>query len=120
MREILPGLHHWTTWHDGIAADVSSHYVEPAGVLIDPPVPEEGIEAALGGLAAPQQVGLTTGLHARHAARFAEHYGIPIRASREADERRGGDPPVTFYRDGEEVGPGVRAIEIGKLAPDEY
>jgi hypothetical protein len=35
MRDVLPGILHWTTFHDGIGARVSSHYVEPAGALID-------------------------------------------------------------------------------------
>jgi hypothetical protein len=119
MREILPGLWHWTTFHDGIGVRVSSYYVEPAGALVDPRVPEEGL-AAFEGRARPQQVILTIGLHLRHSERFAEAFGCTVRASRAAQERIGDALPTTPYRDGEEVAPGITAIEVGALAPDEY
>src|SRR2546423_1725654 len=35
MRELRPGLFHWTTFHEGIGAPVCSYYVEPVGALID-------------------------------------------------------------------------------------
>jgi hypothetical protein len=47
-----------------IGTRVSSYYVEPAGALIDPRVPDEGLDA-FAGRARPQQVVLTSGLHAR-------------------------------------------------------
>lgn len=119
MRELLPGLLHWTTFHDGIGVRVSSYYLEPAGVLIDPRVPEEGLEA-FAGRAAPQQVVLTSGLHVRHAAQFADAFGSVIRASPEALERVGGGLDAEPYRDGDEIAPGVTAIHIGRLCPDEY
>jgi len=37
-HEILPGVLHWTTLHEGIDAPVSSYAVVPAGVVIDPRV----------------------------------------------------------------------------------
>ena len=36
MQEIFPGVLHWTAFHEGIEVDVSSYYIEPAGVVIDP------------------------------------------------------------------------------------
>jgi hypothetical protein len=48
MREILPGVFHWTAFHEPIGARVSSHYVQSAGIVIDPKVPEEGIDALPG------------------------------------------------------------------------
>lgn len=45
MQEILPGVHHWTTFHEGIGQRVHSYYLtatEPA-VLIDPRVPAQGL-----------------------------------------------------------------------------
>lgn len=45
MEEILPGLYHWTTFHEGIGQDVHSYYVSDADppYLIDPRAPGEGI-----------------------------------------------------------------------------
>jgi hypothetical protein len=44
MREIGPGIHHWTAVHPKIQIEVSSYYLEPAAALIDPLEPPEGIE----------------------------------------------------------------------------
>ncbi len=46
MREIFPGVLHWTAFHDGINAPVSSYFVEPAGIVIDPITPEGGAPGA--------------------------------------------------------------------------
>jgi|SRR5579862_7519807 len=117
MREILPGLWHWSTYHEPIRQPVSSYYVEPARVLIDPKVPEAGLESLPG---RPEQVVLTIGLHHRDAAVFAQAFGIPIRASREAGERLGSRLLTQPYHDGEVIAPGVTALAIGHIAPDEY
>ena len=117
MREILPGVHHWTAHHDPIQARVSSYYVAPAGIVIDPKIPEEGGLDALPGR--PQQVVLTSGHHDRDARAFAEAFDIPIRASREADAYLGGTLPIEPFGDGDEIAPGVTAIHIGKLCDDE-
>ncbi|HWI09247.1 MAG TPA: hypothetical protein VNT54_17235 [Solirubrobacteraceae bacterium] len=119
MKELIPGLFHWTTFHDGIGARVSSFYVEPAGALIDPRVPDEGLDA-FAGRTRPQQVVLTSGLHARHADRFAEAFGCAVRASPQALDRLGGTLDAQPYTDGDEVAPGITAVHIGKLSPDEY
>lgn len=118
ITEVLPGLHWWTTEHEELHAPVSSYYVEPAGVLIDPRVPEAGTEA-LAELGTPQQIVLTTGLHLRHAEELAKAFGCPIRAVREALGRLGDDAPVEAFTAGDEVAPGVRSIEVDVLAPDE-
>jgi hypothetical protein len=62
---------------------------------------------------------LTTGLHHRDAARFADAFDIPIRASKEAVERLGDALEVQPFADREEIAPGVIALRIGKLSPDE-
>lgn len=113
MREILPGLFHWSTFHQPIRTMVSSYYYAPARMAIDPKVPEQGLDALPGPV---EQVVLTIGLHDRDATAF----GAPIRVPEPALERIGDSMPVTPYRDGEELAPGVRAIEIGQIAPDEF
>jgi hypothetical protein len=119
MREIFPGVLHWTAFHDHIDANVSSYYVEPAGVVIDPMVPPDGFDA-FSGRPRPQQVVLTSGLHTRHADRFAEAFDCPIRVSREGAERIGGALSVEPYNEPDEIAPGVRAIKVDVLCPDEY
>lgn len=120
MNEILPGLFHWTTHHDPIGARVSSYWVQPAAVVLDPKIPEGGLEAAWAERPAPQQVVLTTGLHDRDAQAFADHFGgIPVRAPRAAASRLEGTLAFEPWRDGEELAPGVVGIELNVLAPDE-
>jgi hypothetical protein len=102
--------------HEPIGAPVSSYYVAPAGIAIDPKVPEEGLEALPD---RPEQVVLTSGHHRRDAQAFADAFGIPVRASAEAAERLGDALAVAPFADGDEVAPGVTAIRIGVLCPDE-
>jgi hypothetical protein len=117
MREILPGVFHWTAFHEPIGARVSSHYVQSAGIVIDPKVPEEGIEALPG---EPRQVVLTSGHHQRDAQLLADRFAIQIRASREAVAHLGDEAPeIQTFGDGEQISPGVTAIHIGRLSPDE-
>ncbi len=40
MREIVPGVFHWTAVHPNLGAEVSSHYVEAAAAVIDPLTPD--------------------------------------------------------------------------------
>jgi hypothetical protein len=120
MQEIASGIRHWTTFRDTIGMQVSSYWIEPAGVLIDPMVPDEGLELFERADVGPQQVVLTTGLHTRHAQRLSEALSIPIRAPREAADRLGDSLTFEPYTDHEEIAPGVRAIHIGVLCPDEY
>ncbi len=116
MREIFPGVYHWTAFHEPIGARVSSYYVQPAGVVIDPKAPEDGLDSLPG---EPQQVLLTSGHHDRDAQAIADAFGIPIRASREANDYLGGGLEVEVFIDGDEVAPGVTAIHVGKLSDDE-
>lgn len=116
VKEILDGVFHWSVFHEPIQGRVSCYYVEPAGIVIDPKLPEGGLEELPG---RPQQVVLTTGLHHRDAGQFAEAFEIPIRASEEAVERLGGRLEVEPFRDRDEIAPGVMALQIGELAPDE-
>ena len=111
MNEIFPGVRHWTTFHPGIQADVSSYYVEPAGILIDPMVPDAGL-GAFGEGPLPQQIVLTSGNHTRDAERFAEAFGIPIRVSIEGRERIGDALKVELYDAREEIAPGVQAVHV--------
>ena len=117
MREILPGLYHWSTFHQPIHTMVSSYYWQPARVAIDPKIPEQGLDALPGGV---EQVVLTIGLHDRDAIAFSDAFSAPIRVPEPALGRIGETMTVIPFADGEEVADGVRALEIGQIAPDEF
>jgi hypothetical protein len=116
VRELFPGVFHWTAFHPGIGARVSSYYIAPASVVLDPKLPEGGWDALPD---SPQQIILTSGHHARDARALSEMFGIPVRASHEAAEHLGDALQVETFRDGDEVAPGITSIHIGELSADE-
>jgi hypothetical protein len=120
MEEIAPGIHHWTAQHPEIDLRVSSYYVEPAGLLIDPLEPEDGLDFFDSLDRPPQQVALTIGLHWRHSDRFRDRYGATIRAPASGMHRfEGTGREAEPFESGEEIAPGVTAIEMGGIAPDD-
>jgi glyoxylase-like metal-dependent hydrolase (beta-lactamase superfamily II) len=75
MNEVLPAVLHWTSYHDGLGKPVHSHFAVASAALIDPRVPEGGIEEVA-------------------------RYGRP-------------------FRFGDEVAPGITALEMGALTPED-
>lgn len=117
MQQILPGIYDWAGFDEGLRAPVHSHYVEPAGVLIDPMMPEEG-PGAFNGLVTPQQVLLTNRRHVRHSAAFKEVFGCAIRIAAPAMSEMEGRGVEPFWF-GDDVGYGVTAVELGHVLPEE-
>jgi hypothetical protein len=119
MREIFPGVHHWTNHLQAIDAPVSSYFVEPASVLLDPTTPAEGADAFPGDVR-PQQIVLSIGLHDRDVAELATALGAVVRVPREGAHRIGDAFAFETYHDGEEIAPGMVARQVGVLSPDDY
>lgn len=120
MREILPGVHHWTTHHEGIGVPVHSYLLGDAGggVLIDPRVPEGGIEV-VGALASPHDILLTNRHHYRHSDRFREAFGCRIRCHRAGLHEFRDDQAVEGFEHGDPLPNGYLAVRIGALCPEE-
>jgi hypothetical protein len=120
IREVLPGVWHWTTVHPRIHVPVDSYYVEPAGVLLDPMVPREGLDWFAARSTSPSAVLLTNRHHLRQSERFVEAFGCPIRASAPGlHEFADGGPAVEGFAFGEELAPGIVAHEVGGICPDD-
>lgn len=119
MREILPSVFHWTAHRETIGETVSSYYLAGPRIVLDPMRPPGGVEA-LRAHGAPERVVLTNRLHYRHAADFVEAYGCPVLAPAAGREHFGPDRPVETYAAGDDLGGGVRALEVGVLCPDEH
>jgi len=117
MQEILPGIHHWTAQHEGIGAPVSSYYVESAAMVIDPMVPEEGLDWFEG--RPLERVVLANRHHYRQADQFAERFGIPVLANEKGLHEIGDRPAVESFSFGDEVAPGVVARSFEESWPDE-
>lgn len=119
MEEIAAGVHHWTASHERIRSRVSSYFVEPARTLIDPMVPEEGLEW-FDDRTAPEQIVLTNRHHYRHSDRFTERFGCVVRCSEPGlHEFEGTARKVEGFAFGERLAPQITAIEIGAICPDE-
>lgn len=76
MHEILSGVHHWTAVHPNLNMDVSCYYVEPLATILDPLVPDEGLDWFEG--RPVERVVLSNGHHDRDCAQFAERFGVPV------------------------------------------
>jgi Metallo-beta-lactamase superfamily len=115
MEELLPGLWHWTAFRDTIGADVHSYLHEPSGTVLDPMVPLQGLEAFDGRRV--ERVVLTNRHHLRHAEQYRERFGCAVLAH----EAGLHDLPewVDGFAFGDELAPGVRALEVGVLTPEE-
>ncbi len=118
IREVLPGVYHWTAIHPKIRLPVDSYYIEPARVVLDPTVPREGLEW-FEGRESPRQVVLTNRHHLRHADRYAEAFGCPIRCSETGLHEFERGPKVEGFAFGEELAPGITARELGAICPDD-
>jgi hypothetical protein len=120
MEELVPGLFRWTAFHEGIRMPVSSLFVAgEAAALVDPMLPEGGVEA-VARLGTPQAIVLTNRHHLRHSERFADAFGCPILCHEAGlHEFADGGPDVTPFRFGDTLRPGVEALELDAICAEE-
>lgn len=109
MDEVVPGVFHWTAYHEGIRMDVHSHFVAGSGTLIDPMAPPDDLPAE------PKRVVLTN----RHHLRYAEEYGVPILCNAAGLHEFEDGPDVRGFAVGEELAPGITAHEMGGICDDD-
>jgi hypothetical protein len=106
MQQVLPGVWDWQVVHESIGFPVHSHLV--GTTLVDPMVPEGGLDALPG---KPERIVLSNRHHDGHAERISGALGIPVLCHRdglhEFEEKT--LKPEGFGDDGEEVVPGMYA-----------
>lgn len=120
MDEILPGVFHWTTFHEEIEEDVHSYYLsltDPA-ILIDPRVPEAGLDW-FKGRPKPRHIYLTNRLHYRHSDRFSRAFGTTVWCHVAGLHRFDASRPVKGFEHGDELPGGILALEVDALCPEE-
>jgi hypothetical protein len=117
MEELLPGIWHWTATHPNTGSEVSSYWVRPSRAVIDALLPDEGAEPFRE--EPPERVLLSNRHHLRHAERFAEEFGSVIECSKPGLHEFENGPGVQGFDFGEEVAPGIEALEVGAICPDE-
>jgi hypothetical protein len=123
VREVLPGIFHWTAIHPEIRAPVHCHYLEPQRMLLDPLVPDAGLDW-FERRGPPRHVLLTNRLHSRQSAAFAKRFGCEIWCNALGLDHFGpdGELPglaVRGFAAGDVLPGGVRSLPIGELCPDE-
>jgi hypothetical protein len=117
VQEIVPGIVRWTAHHPSIGADVSSHLVLGSGTLIDPMVPEDGIDALRGHNV--ERIVLSCRHHVRDSERIAAELGCPILAHEAGLHEFEDGPSVEGFAFGDELAADVTALEMGAIAPDD-
>jgi hypothetical protein len=110
VKEIAPGLWHWTACRETIGKDVSSYYLVEERVVIDPMVPPERPEWFQ-----PEHALLTCRHHSRAAW---ELLCPPWVVEHGAHELEGRGEFHTFAW-GDELPGGIIACEVDALSPDE-
>ena len=119
MREIAPGIWHWTARHPKIGIDVSSYYLAEPRVLLDPMAPDDVVER-LDQLGPPREILLTNRHHYRDSAKLIAHFGCRVRASRPGMHEFAADHPVEPFDFGDALAGGaVVAYKVGAICPDE-
>jgi hypothetical protein len=118
MRELSPGLWHWTARHERIGTDVSSYYLRSERVLIDPMIPPEGDEWFVEH-GTPEHVLLTNRHHDRHSWRLRDRFGCTVHCVRNGIHELVGRGPVEPFDFGDELPGGAIAYEVDAICPDE-
>jgi hypothetical protein len=117
MREIAPGLWHWTVVHPNIGKDVSSYYLAQERVALDPLVPAEGLDWFAE--RPPEHVLLTNRHHGRDSFKLRDAFGSEIHCVSNGVHELEDQGPVTAFQFGDELPGGVVAHEVGAICPDE-
>lgn len=120
MEQILPGVFHWTSFHEGIGERVHSYYLScltPA-LVIDPRVPDEGI-GAFDSHPPPRHALLTNRHHYRHSGAFQDAFDLTVWCHRAGLHEFAAHEPVRGFEHGEELPGTVLALEVGALCPEE-
>jgi len=117
LEEILPGLFHWTRKHPRIGIEVSSYWLAEERTLIDPLVPDEGMEVF--SEAPPELILLTNRHHYRDSGRLTERFGCTVQCVEQGLHEFTKGEKVGGFRFGETFAGGITSIEIGAICPDE-
>jgi hypothetical protein len=118
IREVLPGVYHWTAIHPRIRLPVDSYYIEPARVLLDPMLAREGLDW-FERRPTPKQIVLTNRHHLRDSERYVDAFGCPIRCSDAGLHEFEHGPKVEGFAYGQELAPGITAYQVGAICPDD-
>jgi len=118
MREISPGLWHWSARHPAIGKDVSSHYLARERVAIDALIPPEGLEW-FEEHGRPAHVLLSNRHHSRDAFELAKAFGATVHVIANGRHELEGRGRFETFDFGDELPGGVVVHEVDSICPDE-
>jgi glyoxylase-like metal-dependent hydrolase (beta-lactamase superfamily II) len=121
VKEIMPGVFHWTAKHPRIGSTVSSYFIAESGTVLDPMIPPDvGLDWFQSENSA-QAIALTNRHHDRDAGVYCDTLGLsPVLVPESGlHEFDGKEFDVSGYAAGEEIVPGILAHEVDALSPDE-
>lgn len=118
MREIVPGLWHWSARHERIGVDVSSYYLSRERVAIDPMLPPAGIEW-LEEHGTPEHALLTNRHHDRQAWDLQRRFGTVVHCISNGMHELEGRGPAEPFEFGDELPGGAVVYEVDAICPDE-
>jgi hypothetical protein len=118
MREIAPGLWHWSARHERIHVPVSSYYLVESAVALDPMLPSDGLEW-FERTGPPRHVVLSNRHHDRHAWRLHEAFGCEVHCVSNGVHELVGRGPVSPFEFGDVLPGGITAYEVDAICPDE-
>jgi hypothetical protein len=117
MNEIAPGIQHWTAVHPHIQVEVSSYYLPDSGTLLDPLLADDDLEPIRG--LRVDRIVLSNRHHIRSSEAIAAETGAPILCHEAGMHEFEDGPDVQPFKFGDELAPGVRALEVGAICDEE-
>ena len=114
MKEVLPGIWHWTAVRESIGKPVSSYYLAEERVVLDPMTPPWPLDGRPDWFQ-PRHAILTCRHHSRDAWKLGL---VPLVVEQGAHELEGRGEFGT-YAWGDELPGGIVACEVDALSPDE-
>lgn len=119
MREVIDGVYRWGAVHPNLGVEVSSHYVAPARTLTDPMAPRVVLEWLDGLEERPERIVLTNRHHYRDSDAIRARFDCPVLCHRAGLYEFEGGPEVEGFAFGDELAPGITALEVGVLCEEE-
>lgn len=119
IRQLLPGVVHWTAIHPHTGLESSSYVLTETGVALDPILPEEGLGWFDEHGVKVREILLSNRHHLRSSREFVAHFGCGVHASRPGMHEFSAADGVKPFDFGTTLAGGVVAREIGAICPDE-
>jgi hypothetical protein len=114
----MPGLFHWSAFHEGIGRPVHSSFLRACGTLLDPMQPDGGLDV-IAAIGTPQRIVLSNRHHFRHSASYAERFHCPVLCHEAGLGSFQGKHPVQGYAFGQQLADEVSALELASICPEE-